>query len=159
MKYLIILILGIALGAAAALLYVSQKASTREKIRVKEGVKNTVPAWKTFPIREPKGEMEENIKCYLEDPKTSDWQPTAFAYDHGVACLPVKAKVIVLIYDPLLLTGGGTKLTKYLKANDPKKLSYQLCDVIKDASDGYVNYEIVDFIERDTFTKKAGQQA
>ena len=152
MKYWIILVIGAALGAALALRFTPNK--NPEKIRVKEGVKNTVPAWQTLPDRKPKGQMDENIKCYLEDPKTSDWQPPAFAYDHGVACLPVKAKVIVLIYDPLLLTGGGTKLTKYLKANDPRKLSQLLCDVVKDCSGGYINYEIVDIIERDAFTKK-----
>ena len=155
MKYWLILVIGAAIGAALALHFMSAKNRRRSHINViPDNCCERRQSWKCLPERAPKGEMEENIKCYMEDPKTSDWQPPNFNYDHQVAVMPIKAKVIVLIYDPVLKSQGNQKLTEYLKARDPRKLSQFLCDIIRDSSDGYVNYEIVDIIEHDQFNKK-----
>ena len=62
MKYWIILVIGAAIGAALALHFASNK--NPEKIRVKEGVKNTTPAWKTLPDRKPKGVQDEMFPFY-----------------------------------------------------------------------------------------------
>jgi hypothetical protein len=60
----------------------------------------------------------------------------------------------VLIYNPVLESEGGKTLIEHLKANDPREYSHILVNVIREASWGYINYEIVDIIEVDTYPKK-----
>ena len=45
-------------------------------------------------------------------------------------------------------------MIEYLKANDPYKYSHILADAINIASGGYINYEIVKFIELDEWPEK-----
>lgn len=116
--------------------------------------KGDVPAWKSLPYVAPQGEQEENIKCYMSDPKTSDWKRPEFVYNQDVAVKPVKSKVIVLIYNPILKTKGNVSLIEYLKANDPVEYSKIMADVVRRASRGYINYEIVDFIELAEYPEK-----
>ena len=112
------------------------------------------PSWKSLPAVKPKGEMDDNIKCYMSDPQTSTWKQPNFTYIQDVAVKPVKSKVIVLIYNPVLKSKGNVKLIDFLKAHDPKEYSHILADVVRRASHGYVNYEFVDFIELSNYSEK-----
>ncbi len=112
------------------------------------------PAWKTLPIMAPQGIQEPNIKCYTIDPKLSQWSQPPFIYHHNVAVSPVKSKVIVIVYNPVLKSKNGITLIEYLKACNPKEYSDILADVVKRASHGYINYDIVDYIEVNEFSEK-----
>lgn len=112
------------------------------------------PAWRSLPHREPEGRMNRSIMCYVSDPDTSDWERPPFEYDHEVATLPREAKVIVINYNPILTSKGGTNLIQLLRANDPREYSDLLVEAIREASGGYINYTIVDFIEHDEFPVK-----
>lgn len=106
-----------------------------------------VPAWKSLPVVKPVGNQDENIKCYLSTLEDSKWKQPPFVYNQDVAVKPIKSKVIVVIFNPTLHSKGNVKLIDYLKAHDPKQYSKILADVVNRASNGYVNYEIVDCIE------------
>ena len=112
------------------------------------------PAWKQLPVVKPTGTLDDGIKCHLENPRTAAWKQPAFAYDHNVATMPKAAKVIVIIYNPVLKSQGGKTLIQYLKANDPRAYSKLMADAVRECSGGYINYEIVDIIERPEFTRK-----
>lgn len=65
--------------------------------------------------------------------------------------------VIVIDYDPVLKTRANKKMTEYMKWSDPRKLTQSMIDDAKQASGGYVNYKVVEFIEYNGFpTKKNG---
>jgi len=114
----------------------------------------TEPVWKSLPIAKPVGHEDENIKCYLSSLEDSKWKQPPFVYNQDVAVRPVKSKVIVVVFNPVLHSKGNTKLIDYLKAHDPKKYSKILADVVNRASNGYVNYDIVDYIETDEIPVK-----
>ena len=113
-----------------------------------------IPSWKSLPFKAPKGTLDKNIKCYMEDPDKSDWKQPEFKYDQSVAVNPKHSKVIVVIYNPILKSQGNKTLIEYLKACNPREYSQYLCDAIKECSDGYINYEIVDTIELNAFSEK-----
>lgn len=112
------------------------------------------PSWKKLPPVKPAGKQEPNIKCFVSDPVKTDWKQPAFQYNHDVAVKPKVAKVIVLIYNPVLESEGGKTVVEYLKANDSRKYSQILADSIRECSGGYINYDIVDVIELDEFPEK-----
>ncbi len=105
------------------------------------------PGWKSLPIMNPEGQQDDNLKCYLMNPEKSKWKQPPFIYNQDVAVRPFKSKIIVVIYNPTLKSKGNVKLIDFLKAHDPKEYSNILADVINRASNGYVNYEIVDYVE------------
>lgn len=109
--------------------------------------KHSKPDWKSLPVFQPEGTQDEDIKCYLTNPNDSKWEQPAFSYNQEVATRPFKSKVIVVVYNPVLSSNGNETLIDHLKAHDPKQYSKILADVVNRASNGYVNYEFVDFIE------------
>ncbi|MBK8096781.1 MAG: hypothetical protein IPK26_06720 [Planctomycetes bacterium] len=84
----------------------------------------------------------------------TQWQKPAFAYDAKVATGSKHAKVVVVIYDPILEAHGGVRLTQHVKAADPLHYSRILVDVIRQASWGYLDYEIVDVLTIDGYPRK-----
>jgi hypothetical protein len=80
------------------------------------------------------------------------WKKPPLRCDDHVATGRKQAKVVVVIYDPKL--PSGTRLTEHIRANDPVHYSRILVDVIRQASWGYINYEIVDWITVDGFPQK-----
>lgn len=82
------------------------------------------------------------------------WQKPAFVYDAKVATGRKQAKVLVLVYDPVLPQHGGKRLREHVGGLDPVHASHILVDVIRQASWGYINYEIADVITVDGFPKK-----
>ena len=112
------------------------------------------PPWKSLPEARPLGNQADTGSYTLPNPAATKWKEPKFVYDEPVAIKPKLAKVIVLIYNPVLKSEGGKTLIQYLKANDPREYSHVLADVIHMASGGYITYEIVDIIEHDAFTMK-----
>ena len=112
------------------------------------------PAWKKLKHFKPEGTQNQGTLSYLYNPAKSKWKQPKFEYNHDVAVKPKTAKVIVLIFNPVLEQEGGTNLIQYLRANDPRKFSQILADSIRQCSGRYINYEIVDFIELDEFPEK-----
>lgn len=82
------------------------------------------------------------------------WQRPEFRYDAAVATGRKRARVIVVVFDPSLPSLGGVALTEHLRANDPVHYSRILVDVIRQASWGYIDYEIVDLLRVDGFPRK-----
>jgi hypothetical protein len=109
------------------------------------------PAWMSLPAVKPTGEKQFQ-GCYtVEDRKSIDWKRPPFVYNEKAATGRKLAKVIVLIYNPILKKHGNVRLTDYYKLNDPIEYSNILVDVIRQASWGYINYQIVDTIVVDGF--------
>jgi hypothetical protein len=90
----------------------------------------------------------------VKDRASVQWTRPRFTYNAQAATGRKQAKVIVLIYDPVLTTRGGKRLIEELKANDPVEYSHILANVIREASWGYMNYKIVDFIHVPRFPVK-----
>jgi hypothetical protein len=82
------------------------------------------------------------------------WTKPKFVYDGEVAMGRKTAKVLVLVYDPVLPQHGNVSLRTHVKGTDPVHASHILADVIQQASWGYVNYEIADVLTVDGFPRK-----
>jgi hypothetical protein len=67
---------------------------------------------------------------------------------------PVAPKVLALIHNPSIRPKGGHKAQVAYRWNNPDKLAQGYIDDLKHASDGYLNYEIVERIEVDAFPVK-----
>lgn len=102
----------------------------------------------------PEGQLAHTGAYVIEKGAPTRWTRPAFRFDPKLATGRKAAKVVVVIYDPVLEVHGGKRLTEWLGANDPVEFSQILVDVIRDASWGYINYEIVDVIRVDGYTKK-----
>ena len=111
------------------------------------------PAWKKLPIVKPVGEKQMTGSHTVKNPKEQGWKRPPFRYDSKIATGRKEAKVIVINYNPTIRS-EGKKLIDVLKANDPVEYSHILANVVREASWGYINYKIVDYIEVDGFTKK-----
>lgn len=109
-------------------------------------------SWRDLPRIEPTGEKAHtgafvtNEREHWVRPKFVENAPAATGRKH--------AKVIVLIYDPVLPSAGGKPLIEHLHGTDPIEASRILVDVVREASWGYINYEIVDVIRVDGYPKK-----
>lgn len=62
--------------------------------------------------------------------------------------------VLVLNYDPVLPGHGGARLHAYMKWNDPRPMTDNLVRYITEASGGYAQYRVVEFIDVDAFPEK-----
>ncbi|MEJ5170036.1 MAG: hypothetical protein WHU10_03525 [Fimbriimonadales bacterium] len=111
------------------------------------------PAWKRLPQVQPTGTKQWTGSYTVENPKATPWTKPKFRYDPKVATGRKVSKVVVVIYDPTIRS-EGKRLTEVLKANDPVEYSHILANVIREASWGYINYQIVDVIRVDGFSKK-----
>jgi hypothetical protein len=112
------------------------------------------PAWRALPERKPDGVAANTGAFIIGKKQETDWQRPAFVYDARVATGRKQAKVVVVIYDPVLEAHGGKTLREHVGGNDPRHYSLILADVIRQASWGYIDYVIVDMIEVDGYTKK-----
>lgn len=118
------------------------------------GCAASTPTWKSLPHVEPEGRLANTGSYIRRDREQIEWQRPPFVYNERVATGRKHAKVIVLIYNPILETEGGKTLIEHLKANDPREYSQILANVIREASWGYINYDIVDVVEVATYPKK-----
>jgi hypothetical protein len=114
----------------------------------------STPAWRSLPEAEPVGERAHTGSYVVQDRAAVAWTKPRSAYDERAATGRKEAKVVVLIHDPILASEGGRRLTAFLGAKDPVEYSHILVNVIREASWGYVNYRIVDFIRVDAFPVK-----
>jgi hypothetical protein len=113
------------------------------------------PAWKNLPLAAPEGDRAHTGAHVVTDRSDRAWTRPPFRYDPGVASGRKLAKVVVLVYNPVLRSKGGVRLIEWLKGTDPEEASRILADVVREASWGYVNYEIVDIIQVDGYPRKA----
>jgi hypothetical protein len=112
------------------------------------------PHWKSLAEVEPQGERAHTGAFTVKDRAAAKWRKPAFAYDARAATGRKEAKVVVLIYDPVLESEGGKRMTEHLKANDPVEYSHILANVIREASWGYIDYRIADVLRVDAFPVK-----
>jgi hypothetical protein len=108
------------------------------------------------PARPPgaEGELAATGAYVIGRGQSTRWKKPAFVNDAKAATGRKTAKVVVVVYDPVLPSQGGKRLTEHLRANDPRHYSHILVDVIRQASWGYLNYEIVDVLTIDGFPQK-----
>jgi len=109
------------------------------------------PSWKSLPQVKPTGELQSTGSYITKE--RAQWTKPKFVYNVKAATGRKAPKVIVLIYDPTIRS-EGKKLIEHLKAADPVEYSHILCNVIREASWGYINYQIVDVIRVDGFPIK-----
>ena len=67
---------------------------------------------------------------------------------------PMYKKVSVIVFDPVVKSQGGQKLSKILKWSDPDDLTQKFIADMKEISYGYANYQVVERIESDKFPVK-----
>ncbi len=116
--------------------------------------KPIVPSWRSLPNVKPVGTIDWTGSYIVADRSKAVWKRPKFVYNEQAATGRKTAKVIVINYDPVLKSEGGKRLTEYLHAVDALEMSHILADVVREASWGYINYEIVDYLHIDGFTKK-----
>lgn len=63
-------------------------------------------------------------------------------------------RVLVVNYDPKLPDHGGVRLREYMKWNNPRELTNRLVQHIEEASGGFAQYRMVEFIDVDAFPEK-----
>lgn len=68
---------------------------------------------------------------------------------------PVKRKVSLLIFDPIITTQGGRRLSHVMGWNDPNRMVADLIMDLCEISNGYTNFEIVEHILVNEFPIKA----
>jgi hypothetical protein len=112
------------------------------------------PAWRSLARAEPRGEKQHTGSFTVADPGAAGWQRPPFRYDPAVATGRKRARVIVIIYNPTLRSQGGKTLIEHLHAADPVEYSRILANVIREASWGYIDYEIAATITVDGFPAK-----
>lgn len=100
------------------------------------------------------GRLAHTGSYVLGKGQPAKWAKPAFTYDAKVATGRKQAKVLVVVYDPVLPQHGGKRLREHTGGVDPLHGSRVLVDVIRQASWGYVNYELVDVVTVDGFPKK-----
>ena len=66
----------------------------------------------------------------------------------------VTKKVLVLNYDPILEAHGGIRLHAHMGWNDPRALNSQYLDDLSADSGGYVQWEVVSFLDLDEWPMK-----
>jgi hypothetical protein len=67
---------------------------------------------------------------------------------------PVYKKVSVIVFDPVVKSQGGKKLSEIMKWSDPDDLTTKFIADMKEISYGYANYQVVERIESDKFPAK-----
>jgi hypothetical protein len=117
-------------------------------------VPGSAPRWRSLPAVEPAGKQEFTGSFVVEDRAAAKWTRPPVVYDAKAATGRKLSKVAVLIYDPVLKCEGGKRVTEWLNARDPVEYSHILCDVVREASWGYVNYEIAEVLRVDAFPVK-----
>lgn len=118
------------------------------------GSRDRLAAWKRLPVAQPLGKKQLTGSYVVAEPSQAGWKDPKLPYSARAATGRKHAKVVVLIYNPVLEKEGGKRLIEFVKGADPVEYSHILANVIREASWGYVNYEIVDVIEVDSFPKK-----
>jgi hypothetical protein len=111
-------------------------------------------AWRALPEVAPIGNRVHTGAHVVRDRAGTTWSRPPVAYNEKAATGRKRAKVIVLIYDPVLESEGGRRLIASIDGTDPELASRILADVVREASWGYINYEIVDVIRVDGYPAK-----
>ncbi len=62
---------------------------------------------------------------------------------------PISPKVMVIIHNPTVRSQGGRKLSQVLRWQDPDQLAAKYLADVREASYGYVNYQIAEWVEVD----------
>lgn len=98
------------------------------------------------------GHLAHTGSWVVEKGAPTQWRKPPFRFDPAVASGHKHAKVVVVVYDPKL--PDGKHLIEHVRGNDPVHYSRILVDVIRQASWGYLDYEIVDVLRLETFPEK-----
>lgn len=118
------------------------------------GVAQVVPSWREQPLVNPSGEKAHTGAYVVKDRAKADWKRPKLRANDRAAAGRKAAKVVVVIYDPIIESEGGKSLRELVGGTDPVEASRILVDVVREASWGYINYEIVDVIKVDGFPVK-----
>lgn len=72
----------------------------------------------------------------------------------GNVLTPITKKVLVLNYDPLLENYGNIRVHQYFGWNDPRTLVNRYLTDLTECSGGYIQWQVVDFIDIDEYPVK-----
>lgn len=72
----------------------------------------------------------------------------------GEAVAPVFPRVLMIVHNPPVAERGGKRLTELFGWNDPAVLAQQYIADLREASYGYLNYQIVERIDTDWYPRK-----
>jgi len=120
---------GVALFAAAGLGFA---AACTQPGRATEG--RAAPRWKALPLEAPSGRRDDTGSYVVEERASASFVRPRVVADENVCGGRKRARVAVLIYDPVLACEGGKHVTEWLNARDPVEYSHILADVVREAS-------------------------
>jgi hypothetical protein len=112
------------------------------------------PRWRSLPTGVAAGHRDATGSYVVDDRASASFTRPPVVVDERVCGGSKLSRVAVLIYDPVLACEGGKRVTEWLNARDPVEYSYVMADVVRQASWGYINYEIADVIRVDAFPIK-----
>jgi hypothetical protein len=110
--------------------------------------------WRNLPLAEPEGIRAHTGSFIVKDPRQTAWKRPDLPFRAEPSTGRKSAKVVVLVFDPTLKSQNNTRLFTHLKGTDPAAASRILADVVRQASWGYINYDIIDVIRLDAFPRK-----
>jgi hypothetical protein len=67
---------------------------------------------------------------------------------------PIRPRVLMIVHNPPVASEGGRRLTEIFGWNDPARLAQQYAADLADCSYGYVQYQIVERVDADSFPLK-----
>ena len=86
-----------------------------------------------------------------------NWLESLFQRGRGKEPAPdLHPRVLLITYNPIIDSAGRQRLNKVLQWNDPNELCRTYIADLREASGGYVAYEIVERIEVDAWPAKEG---
>jgi hypothetical protein len=62
--------------------------------------------------------------------------------------------LLIVNYDPILRQHGGARLSRHLKWNDPRPMTTNLVRYLREASGGFAEYRLMEWIDVDAFPQK-----
>ena len=88
-------------------------------------------------------------RCY-----GSQQQETPQPQPGGSVPVPIHRKVLVVIYNPIVQSEGGSRLAQVMGWSDPQTLATQFVSDVRQCSHGIANFDIMETITSDTFPVK-----
>jgi hypothetical protein len=110
--------------------------------------------WRALPEVAPEGEKCDTGSFLVADRAAAKFARPKVVDDPRVTTGRKKSRVAVLIYDPVLECEGGKRMIDYTAGVDPVECSHILADVVREASWGYLTYEIAEVIVVDGYPTK-----
>ena len=93
--------------------------------------------------------MAASLLCAAASAQTASQEPLKNPFRRAADNLPIAVQVLVLNYDPFVPSEGGKRLHEVFHWNDPRMLAKRYQESLEAASDGAVQFKIVEWRDLD----------